>query len=69
MKTSPVLAILSSSPLAGGCASIAVTDEAIVDRTAFALGPAKSDFTIGNRTGDGAATRYQARAKASENGR
>lgn len=63
MKTSLLLAILSSSLLAGGCASIAVTDEAIVDRTAFALGLAKGDFTISNRMDDGAATRYQVHTK------
>ncbi len=67
MKTSPLLATFSFALLTSGCASIAVTDEAIVERTAFALGLAKSDFTISNRMDDGAATRYQVRTKAGQN--
>ena len=67
MKTSLLLATLSASLLAGGCASIAVTDQAIVDRTAFALGLANGDFTISNRVDDRAATRYQVRTKAGQN--
>mgnify|MGYP000331858824 CR=1 FL=1 len=69
MKTFPLLATLSASLLAGGCAAIAVTDEAIVDRTAFALGLAKGDFTISNRMDDGAATRYQVRVNWWQDGR
>ena len=42
MKKSLWPALLSSSLVAVGCASIAVTGEAIVDRTAFALGLAKA---------------------------
>ena len=53
--------------LVSACASIAVTDQAIVDRTAFALNLSKSDFTISNRVDDGAATRYQVRTKTGQN--
>lgn len=67
MKTSLLLAFLSLLPLAGGCASIAVTDEAIVDRTAFALGLAKGDFTTDNRMDDGAATRFHVRTTSGQN--
>lgn len=54
------------SALATGCASIAVTDEAIVDRTAFALGLAKGDFTVSNRVDDGTTTRYSVRTKTGQ---
>lgn len=46
-----------------GCASIAVTDDALVERTAFALGLEKSGFTIENRVNDGVTTRYRVRTK------
>jgi CO/xanthine dehydrogenase Mo-binding subunit len=51
---------------AAGCASIAVTDEAIVDRTAFALGLNKSDFTVSNRIDEGTTTRYQVRTRSGQ---
>ncbi|MFT3664070.1 hypothetical protein [Piscinibacter sp.] len=51
---------------AAGCASIAVTDDALVDRTAFALGLAKGDFTISNRSDEGTTTRYSVRTKAGQ---
>jgi len=49
-----------------GCASIAVTDDAIVDRTAFALGLSKGDFTVSNRVNEGATTRYNVRTKSGQ---
>lgn len=52
--------------LTTGCASIAVTDDAIVDRTAFALGLSKSDFTVSNRVNEGATTRYNVRTKSGQ---
>lgn len=61
-----VLLAAAAAALASGCASIAVTDEALVDRTAFALGLAKSDFTISNRTDEGTTTRYSVRSKAGQ---
>ena len=54
------------SALAAGCASMAVTDEAIVDRTAFALGLDKRDFTVSNRVDDGTTTRYSVRTKTGQ---
>jgi len=42
---------------ATGCATLA-TDDAIVKRTAFALGLDKSEFTISNRQNDGAQATY-----------
>lgn len=46
-----------------GCASVAVTDDAIVQRTAFALALDSKDFTISNRVDDGTTTRYQVRTR------
>jgi len=60
------LSLLLAAALATGCASIAVTDEAIVDRTAFALGLNKGDFTISNRTDEGTTTRYAVRTKSGQ---
>lgn len=54
------------SAITAGCASIAVTDEAIVERTAFALGIGRSDFTVSNRVDDGTTTRYSARTKTGQ---
>lgn len=64
--TSRITIILAGAALATGCASIAVTDEALVERTAFALGLAKGDFTISNRTDDGPTTRYSVRSKSGQ---
>ncbi|WP_430407617.1 hypothetical protein [Hydrogenophaga sp.] len=58
----PALAAL----LTAGCASIAVTDEAIVDRTAFALNLDKDAFTVSNRVNDGTTTRYAVRTKTGQ---
>lgn len=46
-----------------GCASVAVTDDALVTRTAFALGLERDSFTIENRVDDGHTTRYSVRTK------
>lgn len=55
-------AALASGTLVG-CASVAVTDDALVQRTAFALGLDSKDFTISNRADDGTTTRYQVRTR------
>lgn len=52
--------------LTSGCASIAVTDDAIVERTSFALGLAKGTFTIENRVDDGTTTRYSVKSNRGE---
>lgn len=58
--------IAVAAAAAAGCASIAVTDEALVERTAFALGLSKGDFTISNRVDDGTTTRYSVKAKSGQ---
>lgn len=57
---------LAASLISSGCASIAITDQALVERTAFALGIAKEDFTISNRVDEGAASRYLVRTKSGQ---
>lgn len=52
-KMLPVLFAIAAT----GCATLA-TDDAIVKRTAFALGLDKSEFTISNRQNDGAQATY-----------
>jgi hypothetical protein len=63
---SRLLSLPAASLLLAACASIAVTDDAIVERTAFALGLAKTDFTISNRTDDGTTSRYSVRTKTGQ---
>ncbi|MBA4177718.1 MAG: hypothetical protein C0505_14350 [Leptothrix sp. (in: Bacteria)] len=45
---------------------MAVTDQAIVDRTAFALGLNKGEFTVSNRQNEGTTTRYSVRTKSGQ---
>jgi hypothetical protein len=58
--------LVLAAALVAGCASIAVTAAPTPDRTAFALGLAKGDFTISNRTDEGTTTRYAVRTKAGQ---
>lgn len=46
-----------------GCASVAVTSESLEDKTAFALGLDKGQFTISNRVDQGAQTNYVVKTK------
>ena len=66
MKSSAPLVLAALALASAGCASIAVSDEAIVERTAFALGLPKSDFTVSNRSDDGVTARYQVRTKSGQ---
>ena len=55
-------AVLTAGLLAG-CASVAVTEDAIKQKTAFALGLNQGDFAISNRVDDGVETRYSVKTK------
>jgi len=66
MKKLYLPSTLLAALISCGCASIAVTDQALVERTAFALGIAKEDFTISNRVNEGAASRYLVRTKSGQ---
>ncbi len=50
-----------------GCASVAVSNDAIVDRTAFALSLDKSAFTISNRVDDGVRSSFSVKTNAGKN--
>ncbi len=47
-----------------GCASVAVTEDALQQRTAFALSLEKNDFTISDRADNGVTTHYKVTTKA-----
>jgi hypothetical protein len=65
--TRTLLAALAVTAIAAsGCASMAVTDQAIVDRTAFALGLDKTAFAISGRVDEGTTTRYAVKTKAGQ---
>jgi len=55
---------LLSALLLAGCASFAVSDDALVQRTGFALGLEPDQFTISNRMDEGTSTRYKVRTSA-----
>ncbi len=59
-------ALVVTAAASSGCASVAVTDQAIVDRTAFALGLDKTAFTISGRVDEGTTTRYAVKTKAGQ---
>lgn len=65
-RTRRFVALAVVTIASSGCASVAVTDQAIVDRTAFALGLDKSAFTISNRVDEGTTTRYAVKTKAGQ---
>lgn len=52
------IAALAAAALLAGCASVAVTDDLIVQRTAFALSLQPNEFTISNRSDSGVRTDY-----------
>lgn len=61
----PFLAVSSVAVfLLSGCASFAVSDDALVQRTGFALGLEPVQFTISNRMDEGTTTRYQVKTTA-----
>jgi hypothetical protein len=51
---------IANALLIAGCASMAVTDDSIQQRTALALGVEKGEFTISNRVDDGVRSDYVA---------
>lgn len=66
MKTLSTLAIALAAASLTACASVIVSDDAIVERTAFALGLNKGDFTISNRVYEGASARYAVRTRTGQ---
>ena len=64
MRFRTPFALVFVATLSAGCASMAVTDEAIVTNTSRALGLDKSQFTISDRADSGVQTTFTARTKA-----
>jgi outer membrane murein-binding lipoprotein Lpp len=57
-------AVLSAALLASGCASVAVTDDAIQRNTAVALGVDSASLVVSNRVDEGVKTTYIAKTTA-----
>jgi uncharacterized membrane protein len=57
-KRAALAAVAASTLLAAGCASVAVSNDAIEQNTAQALGLAKGSFTISDRMDDGVKSSY-----------
>jgi hypothetical protein len=57
------LAAIATAIAVAGCASAAVTGDAIERNTAFALGLDKADFTVSDRVDDGVKTSYTVNTK------
>ena len=51
---------------ASGCASMAVTQESLEEKTAFALGLDTGDFTISNRVDEGVQTKYAVKTRTGQ---
>jgi hypothetical protein len=64
IRVSAGLTVVVLAAFGGGCASVAVTDDAIVKNTAQALNLDQSAFTISNRVDDGMKTTYTAKTNA-----
>jgi hypothetical protein len=60
LRSAFIVFTAANTLLAAGCASVAVTEDSIQQRTALALGVEKGDFTISNRVDDGVRTDYVA---------
>jgi hypothetical protein len=63
-RTLRLLPLLGALTLLTACASMAVSDDAIVTNTARALGLNKTEFTISDRADSGVQTTYTVRTKA-----
>ncbi|MDB6062331.1 MAG: hypothetical protein JWM78_2434 [Verrucomicrobiaceae bacterium] len=58
LRTTVIAAAVAFIGISTGCASVAVTDDAIEKNTAFALGIEKGTFTISNRENEGVKSTY-----------
>lgn len=66
MHIPSLIALAAAARAAPGCASSAVSDQAVVDRTAFALGLDPADCSISTRSDEGTTTRYEVRTKSGQ---
>ena len=58
LRRTVAASVVALAGLVAGCASVAVTSDAIEKNTAFALGLDKGTFTISNRENDGVKSTY-----------
>lgn len=58
LRNALVAFTVANTLLVSGCASVAVTEDSIEQRTALALGVEKGEFTVSNRVDDGVRTDY-----------
>lgn len=66
MKVQHLLTAAALLLAAGGCASMTVNDDAIVQRTGAALGMEKGTFTISDRVNEGMEVRFKATTQAGQ---
>lgn len=66
-RRATTLLIAVATALAAGCASVAVSGDAIERNTASALGIDRSTFTIADRVDDGVKTSYAVKTNAGKN--
>ena len=66
MKRICIASVLAAIGTLAGCASVAVSDSAIEERTAFALGLQRSSFNISERRDDGVRTQYVVQTKTGQ---
>lgn len=63
IRRAALVSMAAIAVLTAGCASVAVTEDALTTNTAFALGLQKDQFTISNRADSGVKTTYMVETK------
>lgn len=64
MSFKKILGAVAAISLLAGCASVAVNEDALTQRTSLSLGLAPNQFTISNRIDSGVRTDYSVRTSA-----
>ncbi len=64
IRSTAVLSVFVLTGLVTGCASVAVSNDAIEKNTAFALGIEKGSFTISDREDDGVKSSYSVKTNS-----
>lgn len=64
IRRTAIVSVAVLAALASGCASVAVSNDAIEQNTATALGLAKGSFTISDRVDDGIKASYSVKTNA-----
>lgn len=64
VRRAALLSLAALAALASGCASVAVSNDAIEQNTAMALGIPKGSFTVSDRVDDGFKSSYTVKTNA-----